>query len=113
MTVGRVSRIISQPGLVRSVRINKVLRLPLTWPTRQYRRSHPPDVDRRPGRPRSGTVIDPSQFAIWAIALSCGAVFGLAFTRAGRALAHRVGLVDAPDGRRKTQTRPVPVVGGV
>jgi UDP-GlcNAc:undecaprenyl-phosphate GlcNAc-1-phosphate transferase len=40
-------------------------------------------------------------------------VFGVVFTRIGRALAYQVGLVDAPDGRRKTQTQPVPVVGGV
>jgi UDP-GlcNAc:undecaprenyl-phosphate GlcNAc-1-phosphate transferase len=38
---------------------------------------------------------------------------GLAFTAAARSLAHRVGLVDKPDGRRKVQSRPVAVVGGV
>jgi UDP-GlcNAc:undecaprenyl-phosphate GlcNAc-1-phosphate transferase len=58
-------------------------------------------------------VLDSSLFALWAVALACGAVFGAAFTRAGCALARRVGLVDAPDGRRKVQIRPVPVVGGV
>jgi UDP-GlcNAc:undecaprenyl-phosphate GlcNAc-1-phosphate transferase len=51
--------------------------------------------------------------ALGMVALACGVAFGVAFTWAGRRLAGRVGLVDAPDGRRKTQTRPVPVVGGV
>ena len=37
----------------------------------------------------------------------------MAFTRAARRLAPRVRLVDSPDGQRKTQPSPVPVVGGV
>ncbi len=39
--------------------------------------------------------------------------FGLGFTRLGRTLAERVGLRDAPDGRRKIHARPVAVVGGL
>src|SRR5438067_6631934 len=50
---------------------------------------------------------------MWAVALAAGGAFGAAFTLLGRKLARRVGLVDAPDGRRKTQARAVPVVGGV
>ncbi len=40
-------------------------------------------------------------------------VFGLVLTGAAIPLARRVGLTDRPDGRRKLQDRPVPVVGGV
>lgn len=58
-------------------------------------------------------VLDSSLFTVWVVALACGAAFGLAFTRIGRAAARRLGLLDAPDGRRKVQARPVPVVGGV
>jgi len=39
--------------------------------------------------------------------------FGLLFTRTARSLGERLGLHDAPDGRRKTQARPVAVVGGL
>ncbi len=39
--------------------------------------------------------------------------FGLLLTRLGRTAAHRVGLCDAPDGRRKIHARPVAVVGGL
>ena len=39
--------------------------------------------------------------------------FGLLFTWAARALARRARLVDSPDGRRKIQTGPVAVVGGL
>lgn len=56
---------------------------------------------------------DSSLIALWAVALAGGAAFGVAFTRAGRSLGDRVGLLDAPDGRRKTHARPIPVVGGV
>jgi UDP-GlcNAc:undecaprenyl-phosphate GlcNAc-1-phosphate transferase len=49
----------------------------------------------------------------WLVALGSGVVFGLVLTRTARRVARRVGLVDAPDGRRKMQARPVPVVGGV
>ncbi len=38
---------------------------------------------------------------------------GLACTWAARAFALRVGLVDRPDGRRKIQTHPVAVIGGL
>ena len=58
-------------------------------------------------------VVDSSLFVMWAVALAAGGAFGAAFTLLGRKLARRVGLVDAPDGRRKTQARAVPVVGGV
>ena len=44
-------------------------------------------------------------------ALACAA--GWAGTRLIRDLAPRVGLVDAPDGRRKLQARPIPVGGGL
>lgn len=49
----------------------------------------------------------------WWVPVCTGAAAGLALTRLARALALRVGLVDAPDGGRKAQARPVPVVGGV
>lgn len=39
--------------------------------------------------------------------------FGLVATWAAREIAHRVGLVDRPDGRRKTQAQPVAVAGGL
>ena len=38
---------------------------------------------------------------------------GFAATYLARAMAHRVGLVDKPDGRRKIHTRPVAVAGGI
>lgn len=44
--------------------------------------------------------------------VSLGAGLGLVLTRAARAAADRVGLLDAPDRGRKTQTAPVPVAGG-
>lgn len=56
---------------------------------------------------------DSSLLALWAVALAGGVAFGVAFTRVGRGLGRRVGLLDTPDGRRKTHARPVPVVGGV
>lgn len=40
-------------------------------------------------------------------------LFGLALTRLSIPLAVRLGLTDRPDGRRKLQRAPVPVVGGV
>jgi UDP-GlcNAc:undecaprenyl-phosphate/decaprenyl-phosphate GlcNAc-1-phosphate transferase len=49
----------------------------------------------------------------WLLVLCVGAFFGLLCTRTARDFAARVGLVDAPDGRRKTQIRAVPVAGGV
>ena len=49
----------------------------------------------------------------WAVAFAAGVVAGLVFTRSARDVAPRLGLVDRPDGRRKTQTRAVPVTGGV
>jgi UDP-GlcNAc:undecaprenyl-phosphate GlcNAc-1-phosphate transferase len=45
--------------------------------------------------------------------LGAGVGFGLAAVAAARAAALRVGLVDRPDGRRKLQSRPVAVAGGV
>ncbi len=48
----------------------------------------------------------------WLIVLGSGFAAGLALTRLARDSAARVGLLDAPDGRRKTQARPVPVAGG-
>lgn len=48
-----------------------------------------------------------------AMVLGLGIVFGLVAVAGARALAFRVGFVDRPDGRRKLQTRPVAVAGGV
>jgi UDP-GlcNAc:undecaprenyl-phosphate GlcNAc-1-phosphate transferase len=48
----------------------------------------------------------------WLAAL-VGVVVGLAGTRAVRSLAPRVGLVDAPDGVRKLQSRAIPLGGGL
>jgi UDP-GlcNAc:undecaprenyl-phosphate/decaprenyl-phosphate GlcNAc-1-phosphate transferase len=45
--------------------------------------------------------------------LGLGVGFGLAAVAGARAIAFRVGFVDRPDGRRKLQTRPVAVAGGV
>jgi UDP-GlcNAc:undecaprenyl-phosphate GlcNAc-1-phosphate transferase len=50
---------------------------------------------------------------IWLVTLATGFLAGLVFTRIGRGLAPRLGMVDHPDGGRKAQARPVPVVGGV
>jgi len=49
----------------------------------------------------------------WLVILGTGFFFGLVLTRFARNSAGRVGLIDSPDGRRKTQSRPVPVAGGV
>ena len=49
--------------------------------------------------------------AAWLVALGIG--FGFFLTRLARSLAARVGLVDSPDRQRKTQSRPVPVAGGI
>jgi UDP-GlcNAc:undecaprenyl-phosphate GlcNAc-1-phosphate transferase len=48
----------------------------------------------------------------WLLTLGVGAAVGLLLTRLARGAAARVGLLDAPDGRRKLQSHPVPVVGG-
>jgi len=45
--------------------------------------------------------------------LALGSALGLALTFAMRSAAKRIGLVDRPDGRRKLQTRPVALAGGV
>ncbi|MCU0703923.1 MAG: undecaprenyl/decaprenyl-phosphate alpha-N-acetylglucosaminyl 1-phosphate transferase [Fimbriiglobus sp.] len=47
------------------------------------------------------------------LAFSLALVFGLIITRVAIPIAARVGLTDRPDGRRKLQSAPVPVVGGV
>ena len=47
------------------------------------------------------------------VILGTGFVAGLILTRLARDFARRIGLEDAPDGRRKTQSRPIPVAGGV
>ena len=47
------------------------------------------------------------------LVLAVGTGFGLAATWACRAAARAVGLVDCPDGRRKLQTAPVALAGGV
>src|SRR5690349_13145073 len=57
-------------------------------------------------------VSSPIDSGCWLVALAVGAVAGLLLTRLARGAAARVGLVDAPDGRRKAQARPVPVAGG-
>lgn len=49
----------------------------------------------------------------WWVPLLVGAGAGLLLTRLARNMAARNGLVDAPDGGRKMQARPVPVIGGV
>jgi UDP-GlcNAc:undecaprenyl-phosphate GlcNAc-1-phosphate transferase len=49
--------------------------------------------------------------AAWLLILGTG--LGFLLTRLARSLAERVGMLDAPDGRRKTQAQPVPVAGGV
>lgn len=49
----------------------------------------------------------------WLVVLGSGFLAGLLLTRVARNSAGRLGLVDAPDGRRKTQTRPIPVAGGL
>ena len=49
----------------------------------------------------------------WLVVLASGGLCGLVFTRLARDSASRLGLVDAPDGRRKTQARAIPVAGGV
>ncbi len=48
---------------------------------------------------------------LWVGGIAIG--LGLAFTWAARAIAGRIGLVDRPDGRRKIQSHPVAVVGGL
>ena len=53
-----------------------------------------------------------ADYASWVLAFVVGTAAGVLFTRAARRLAPRIGLLDAPDGRRKTQPKPVPVVGG-
>lgn len=53
------------------------------------------------------------QDAFWLVTLAAGVAAGLLLTRAARSLATRAGFLDNPDGRRKTQERPVPVAGGV
>lgn len=50
--------------------------------------------------------------AHWVVVPAVAAAAGLLLTRAGRSLVPRLGLVDRPDGRRKIQTRAVPVAGG-
>ncbi|HET6574895.1 MAG TPA: MraY family glycosyltransferase [Fimbriiglobus sp.] len=47
------------------------------------------------------------------VVLGLGIGFGLAAVAGARAVAFRIGFVDRPDGRRKLQTRPVAVAGGV
>ncbi len=47
------------------------------------------------------------------IAFAFALVFGLVLTRVAIPLAGRVGMTDGPDGRRKLQRAPVPVIGGV
>jgi UDP-GlcNAc:undecaprenyl-phosphate GlcNAc-1-phosphate transferase len=47
------------------------------------------------------------------LVLGLGIGFGLAAVAVARAICFRVGFVDRPDGRRKLQTRPVAVAGGV
>jgi UDP-GlcNAc:undecaprenyl-phosphate GlcNAc-1-phosphate transferase len=47
------------------------------------------------------------------VVLGAGIVFGLSAVATARAAALRVGLVDRPDGRRKLQSRPVALAGGV
>lgn len=49
----------------------------------------------------------------WLVVLGSSVLAGLVLTALARGLARRVGLVDSPDGRRKTQTRPIPVAGGL
>src|SRR5437867_3189431 len=49
--------------------------------------------------------------AAWLVALGIG--FGFLLTRLARGVAARVGLVDSPDLQRKTQSRPVPIAGGI
>ena len=48
-------------------------------------------------------------FMLATIAVGCGWIW----TRIARDLAIRCGLVDRPDGRRKVQSRPVPLAGGI
>ncbi len=48
---------------------------------------------------------------VWVGAIAIG--LGLALTWAARAIAWSMGLVDSPDGRRKIQSQPVAVVGGL
>src|SRR5439155_6044830 len=70
------------------------------------------------GNGHPGAVADPpadsrrSAGMTW-LAGAIGVVVGLLGTRALRSLAPRVGLVDAPDGVRKLQTRAVPLGGGL
>jgi UDP-GlcNAc:undecaprenyl-phosphate GlcNAc-1-phosphate transferase len=47
------------------------------------------------------------------LVLGLGVGFGLIAVAVARAVAFQVGFVDRPDGRRKLQTRPVAVAGGV
>lgn len=47
----------------------------------------------------------------WLVALGAG--FGLTLTWLARGIASRVGMLDAPDGHRKLQEKPIPVAGGV
>ncbi len=49
--------------------------------------------------------------AIWLVVLGAG--LGLIFTRVARGVAAQLGMVDSPDGRRKIQTDPIPLAGGV
>lgn len=48
---------------------------------------------------------------VWLVAVGAG--LSVVLTRVARGVAERVGMMDAPDGRRKLQARPVPVAGGV
>ena len=56
-----------------------------------------------------GFTIGTACLIVFAFAL----LFGLALTGVAIPLAGRIGLTDRPDGRRKLQRTPVPVVGGV
>lgn len=47
------------------------------------------------------------------VILGSGFIAGLILTRLARNSAAAWGMLDAPDGRRKTQSRPIPVAGGV
>lgn len=52
-----------------------------------------------------------TETTLFLIAFAAGV--GIVFTRIARSVASRVGMLDAPDGHRKKQTRPIPVAGGV
>ena len=49
----------------------------------------------------------------WLVVLGSGFLSGLVLTSTARNSARCIGFVDSPDGRRKTQSRPVPVAGGL